>query len=52
MGIILLQFALVALNLYGAKTQKDEGMNPAFSYFVAGMCFGSGITRLLELLLK
>jgi len=52
MEIVLLQFGLMGLNLYGAKTQKDNGRNPAFSYFVAGMCFGLGITRLLELLLK
>jgi hypothetical protein len=52
MEIILLQFALTALNLYGAKSQKDRGRNPAFSYFVAGMTFGFGFLRLLELLIK
>jgi hypothetical protein len=52
MEIILLQFALTGLNLYRAKTQKDNGRNPAFSYFVAGICFGFGLLRLLELLLK
>jgi hypothetical protein len=52
MEIILLQFALTGLNLYGAKTQKDNGRNPAFNYFVAGICFGFGLLRLLELLLK
>ena len=52
MGTIILQFALVILNLYGAKTQKDKGMNPAFSYFIAGMCFGFGLSQLIELLLK
>jgi hypothetical protein len=52
MGIVLLQFGLTVINLYGAKSQKEKGRNPAFSYFVAGMCFGLGITRLLELLLK
>ena len=52
MGIVLLQFGLVAINLYIVKTQKDLGKNPAFSYFVAGMCFGFGLGKLLELLLK
>ncbi len=49
---MLLQFALSALNLYGAKSQKDNGRNPAFSYFVAGMCFGFGVLKLIELLIK
>jgi hypothetical protein len=52
MGTIVLQFVLTGLNLYGAKTQKDNGRNPAFSYFVAGMCFGFGLSALIELLLK
>lgn len=52
MGTILLQFGLMGLNLYLAKNQKDNGRNPAISYFVAGMCFGFGISQLLELLLK
>ena len=52
MGTILLQFGLTALNLYFAKNQKDNGRNPAFSYFVAGMCFGFGFSQLIELLLK
>ena len=49
---IVLQFVLVGINLYLAKNQKDNGRNPAFSYFVAGMCFGFGLSQLLELLLK
>jgi hypothetical protein len=52
MEIILLQFSLTALNLYGAKAAKDRGRNPAFNYFVAGMTFGFGFLRLLELLIK
>ena len=52
METILLQFGLTALNLYGAKLQKENGRNPAFNYFIAGMCFGFGLLRLLELLLK
>jgi len=49
MTIVLLQFGLMGLNLYGAKTQKDNGRNPAFSYFVAGMCFGFGVSQLIKL---
>jgi hypothetical protein len=52
MEIVLVEFVLMGLNLYGAKTQKDNGRNPAFSYFVAGMCFGFGLTKLIELFLK
>jgi hypothetical protein len=52
MEIVLIQFGLTVINLYGAKIQKEKGRNPAFSYFVAGMCFSLGITELLELLLK
>ena len=52
MEIVLLQFGLMVLNLYSAKTQKENGRNPAFSYFVSGMCFSFGLTKLIELLLK
>jgi len=52
MEIILVQFSLTALNLFTAKSLKDRGRNPAFNYFVAGMCFGFGFLRLLELLIK
>jgi len=52
MEIILLQFSLCGLNLFAAKATKDRGRNPAFSYFVAGMTFGFGVARLIELLLK
>jgi hypothetical protein len=52
MEIILLQFSLCGLNLFAAKATKDRGRNPAFSYFVAGMTFGFGFLRLLELLIK
>ena len=52
MEIVLLQFGLMGLNLYSAKTQKENGRNPAFSYFVSGMCFSFGLTKLIELLLK
>jgi hypothetical protein len=52
MEIILLQFSLCGLNLFAAKATKDRGRNPAFNYFVAGMTFGFGFLRLLELLIK
>jgi len=52
MEIVLVEFVLMGLNLYAAKTQKDNGRNPAFSYFVSGMCFGFGLTKLIELFLK
>ena len=52
MEIILLQFALTGINLFAAKHQKENGRNPAFNYFVAGICFGFGLLRLIELLLK
>ena len=51
MGTIVLQFVLVGINLYLAKNQKDNGRNPSFSYFVAGMCFGVGVSQLIKLLM-
>ena len=50
MGTALLQFALMGFNLFLAKTHKDNGRNPAFSYFVAGMTGGFGISQLIRLL--
>lgn len=41
----------MGVNLYGAKRQKENGENPAFSYFVAGMAFGLGLYKLLTLTL-
>jgi hypothetical protein len=52
MEIVLLQFVLCGLNLFGAKTVKDNGGNPVFNYFVAGMTFGFGISKLIEICLK
>jgi hypothetical protein len=52
MTIVLVQFGLMGLNLFSAKTQKENGRNPAFSYFVSGMCFSFGLTKLIELFLK
>lgn len=49
---MLLQFALSALNLFGAKVTKDRGGNPSFNYFVAGMTFGFGVAQLIKLSLK
>ena len=50
MVIILVQFGLMGLNLYGAKKQQDNGRNPAFSYFVAGICCMGGIFQLIKLM--
>ena len=52
MEIVALQFMLCALNLFGAERLKDMGKNPAFNYFVAGMTFGFGAVKLLEILFK
>jgi hypothetical protein len=49
MTIVLVQFGLMGLNLFSAKTQKENGRNPAFSYFVSGMCFSFGITQVIKL---
>ena len=50
--IVIIQFGMMGLNLFSAKTQKENGRNPAFSYFVAGMCFGLGISQLLSIFFK
>ena len=52
MTIVLVQFGLMGLNLYGAKTQKENGRNPGFSYFCAGICCMGGLTQLIKLFLK
>jgi hypothetical protein len=52
MTIVLVQFGLMVLNLFSAKNQKENGRNPAFSYFVSAMCFSFGLTKLIELFLK
>ena len=49
---MLVQFGLMGLNLYGAKTQQDNGRNPGFSYFIAGICCMGGLTQLIKLFLK
>lgn len=38
MVVLLVQLGLMGLNLYAAKTQQDNGRNPGFSYFIAGLC--------------
>lgn len=48
MGLVFMQFALCGLNLFGAQQQKDNGRNPAFNYFVAGMTFGFGVVQLIN----
>jgi hypothetical protein len=50
MVIMLVQFGLMGLNLYGAKTQQEKGRNPGFSYFVAGICCTLGIIQLIKLM--
>jgi hypothetical protein len=52
MGIVLLQFGLMGLDLICAKSLENQDRNPWFSYFVAGMTCGFGITQLIELYVK
>ena len=49
MVIVLVQFGLMGLNLYGAKTQQENGRNPGFSYFIAGVCCAFGVAQLINL---
>jgi hypothetical protein len=49
MGIVLLQFGLMGLNLIGAKSMENQDKNPWFQYFVAGICCAFGITQLIKL---
>ena len=49
MTILLVQLGLLGLNLYGAKTQQENGRNPGFSYFVAGICFMGAIHAIIKL---
>ena len=52
MEIVLVQFMLMALNLFGAQRAKIMGKNPAFNYFIAGMTFGFGVSKLIEISFK
>ena len=49
MTILLVQLGLLGINLYGAKTQQENGRNPGFSYFVAGICFMGAIHAIIKL---
>lgn len=49
MVIMLVQFGLMGLNLYGAKTQQEKGRNPGFSYFVAGICCMGAIYQIIKI---
>jgi hypothetical protein len=51
MVILLVQLGLMGLNLYGAKTQQENGRNPGFQYFVAGVCFMGAIHAIVKLVL-
>ena len=50
MDTVILEFGLMALNLMAARMTKLKGGNPAFSYFVAGLCCAFGISALIKLL--
>lgn len=50
MEIVVAEFAIMAINLFAAKIQKDNGSNPAINYFVAGMTFGFGLSKLITLI--
>ena len=49
MIIVLLQFGLMGLNLYGAKSIENQNRNPWFQYFAAGICCMGGIYGLIKL---
>jgi hypothetical protein len=49
MAILLVQLGLLGINLYGAKKQQENGRNPGFSYFVAGICFMGAIHAIIKL---
>jgi hypothetical protein len=50
MVILFIQLGLMGLNLYVAKTKQENGGNPGFSYFVAGICCMGGIVQLIKLI--
>jgi hypothetical protein len=49
MVIVLVQFGLMGLNLYGAKMMENQNRNPWFQYFAAGACCMGGIIQLIKL---
>jgi hypothetical protein len=50
MTTVLLEFVLTSINLLAAHYTKKNGGNPAFNYFVAGLCFAFGLSALFKLL--
>jgi hypothetical protein len=50
MVILLVQLGLMGLNLYGAKTQQENGRNPGFQYFAAGICCMGAIHEIIKLI--
>lgn len=50
MDIVIAEFSMMAINLFAAKIRKDKGLNPAINYFVAGMTFGFGLSKLITLI--
>jgi len=51
MVILFIQLGLMGLNLYGGKERQENGQNPAFSYFVAGICCMGVIHAFIKLVL-
>ena len=49
METVIIQFGLMVINLYSAKTQQENGRNPGFQYFCAGICCMGGIYGLINL---
>jgi hypothetical protein len=49
METVVLEFGLMTINLMVAHSTKIKGGNPAFSYFVAGLCCAYGISALIRL---
>lgn len=49
MVILLIQLGLMGLNLYAAKVEQENGRNPRFQYFVAGVCFMGAVSAIVKL---
>ena len=49
MVILLVQLGLMGLNLYAGKIKQKNGQNPAFTYFVAGICCMGAIYAFIKL---
>lgn len=52
MEIVIIQFGMMGVNLISAKSMENQDRNPWFSYFVAGICGGLGISQLLSIFFK